>query len=60
MLTRRVIVIKISNVKYGSFFAFQFSADESKRLVTVLAKYVSAFQTSYRACFENTTDYSEP
>ena len=57
MLTRRVIVIKISNVKC-SFSAFQFSADESKRLVTVLAKNVSEFETSYRACLENTMDYS--
>ena len=60
MLTRRVIVIKISNVKHGSFSVFQFSADKSKRLVTVLAKNVSEFETSYRACLENAIDYSEP
>ena len=41
-------------------FTFQFSTDESKKLVTVSAKYVSAFETSYGACLENAMDYSEP
>ena len=33
------------NVKNGSFF--KFSADDSKRLVTVWAKYLSAPERSY-------------
>ena len=48
------IVNKISNIDH--FFAFQFSADESIKLVTVWAKYVSAFEISYGACLENAMD----
>ena len=44
MFTRRVMVIKI-NVKNGSFFVF--SADGSKKLVTVWVNYLSAHERSY-------------
>ena len=42
------------------FLHFNFLLMKAKRLVTVLAKNVSEFETSYRACLENAMDYSEP
>ena len=47
------MVIKMSKLAY----LFVFSADGSKKSVTIWAKYLTGFERSYLALLENAMDY---
>ena len=50
MFTLRVMIIKMSKI------VFVFSADDSKKLVTVWVKYIDASEISYLGLLENHLD----